>query len=64
MRGLPLVAEAGLAEAGPVEVGVAYASRGEQVRARRDELDRAKLVRRVALIERHATVAASSGADS
>ena len=62
-RGLPFVAEAGLPEAGPA-VAVPYASRGEQVRARRLELERATLVRRVALIEKHATVAASSGADS
>jgi hypothetical protein len=63
IRGLPLTAEAGLAEPGPAEA-VPYASREVQVRARRDELDRAKLLRRVALIERHATVVASSVADS
>ena len=64
MRGLPLVPEAGLAEAAPVEA-VPYASRAEQVRARRLELERAKLVRHVALVERHAAMPmAASSADS
>ena len=44
------------AEPGPAEAPWSYASRAEQVRARRLELEHAKLVRHVALIERHAAM--------
>ena len=66
MRGLPRYTESRGAEPGPAEAPWSYASRAEQVRARRLELEHAKLVRHVALIQRHAAmpIGAQMGARS
>ena len=71
MHGSHRFTESRCAEPGPAEAPWSYASRAEQVRARRRELEHAKLVRHVALIERHAAMpmgaqmgARSAAADS
>ena len=61
MHGPHRFTETRCAEPGPAEAPWSYASRAEQVRARRLELEHAKLVRHVALIERHAAMPMADG---